>query len=233
MDSLNKEIVLKRIVKETSDIYSFVFEKPNDYVWTAGQHTVFKFKELKIPLAEDEKEHRIFSIASVKEEDEFMFSTRIVDTCTNFKKNLLKLIPGDVMLIDKPMGKFILEDLKKPTVLIAGGIGVTPMRAFLKDIELNKKEVKHIRLLYSDDRNEFAYEKELLQIGENIEGVEVLLISNRDQFNKEIEEFAKQYNNNGNYYISGSPGMNNMFTEKLINMGIDKQNIKTDSFQGY
>ncbi|HPP31701.1 MAG TPA: FAD-dependent oxidoreductase [Soehngenia sp.] len=233
MENLNKEIVLKRIVKETSDIYSFVFEKPKDYSWSPGQHTVFRFKELRIPLAEDEKEHRIFSIASVKEEDEFMFSTRIVETCTNFKKNLLELKPGDIMLIDKPMGKFLLEDLNKPTVLIAGGIGVTPMRAFLKDIQLNKKKVKHIKLLYSDDRNEFAYEKELLQIGENIEGVEVLLISNRDKFNSEIDEFAKQYNNHGNYYISGSPGMNKMFTEKLINMGVEKSNIKTDSFQGY
>ena len=233
MESLNKEIVLKRIIKETSDIYSFVFDKPKDYSWLPGQHTVFKFKELRIPLAEDEKEHRIFSIASVKEEDEFMFSTRVVDDCTNFKKNLLKLEPGDTMLIDKAMGKFLLEDLNKPTVLIAGGIGVTPMRAFLKDIQLNKKELNHIKLLYSDDRNEFAYEKELLQIGEEVKGLEVLLISNRDQFNKEIDEFANEYSNNGNYYISGSPGMNKMFTEKLMSMGIEKQNIKTDSFQGY
>jgi len=233
MESLNKEIMLKRVVKETSDIYSFVFEKPKDYIWDAGQHTIFKFKELKIPLAEDEKEHRIFSIASVKEEEDFMFSTRIVENCTNFKKNLLKLVPGDIMLIDKPMGKFLLEDLDKPTLLIAGGIGVTPMRAFLKDIELNNKKVKKIRLLYSDDRNEFAYKEELIGIGEKVKGIEVLLISNRETFINELDKFTSEYLNDAYYYISGSPGMNKMFTDKLIDMGVEKQNIKTDSFQGY
>ncbi len=110
-----------------------------------------------------------------------LFSTRIVNNPSNFKTNLLKLKSDDIMTGDSAMGKFNLSEYEKPHCLIAGGIGVSPIRSFLKQIDL----------------------------------------------------FVANNKNNGRYYISGALSMVKFITQRLLDSGIEKNNIKTDLFVGY
>ncbi len=226
----NIKITLKEVKQETSDIYSFVFSKPKDFKWKPGQHGVFKFTDREI---KEGKDFRIYSFASINEEEKILFSTRIVEEPSEFKKNLLELKPGDVMTVDGPMGKFTIKDYDKPSLIMAGGIGVTPIRSLVKDIHNNKVKVKDMKVLYSDDRGEFAFTDTLKAAGENSEGLEVVFISDRDEFTDEIDAYAKENQNNSLYYISGTPGMTSFFKEKLTGFGVDEDNIVTDSFMGY
>jgi len=224
------KLSLKKIKQETTDIYSFIFDIQGDFNWIAGQHGIFRFVNRKI---KDEKEFRIFSFASIKEENALLFSTRIVNDPSNFKKNLLELKPGDLMSIDSSMGKFILEDYTKPNCLIAGGIGITPIRCFIKQMDLLEINPNNMEVLYSDDRGEFAYEEIFKQIDKKYSGLNISFISDRDLLNQKIDSFVENYKNDGDYYISGAPGMVDFITNKLINSGIEKTNIKTDLFVGY
>lgn len=232
MKKIEERIILslKEIKQETTDIYSFIFDIQGDFDWIAGQHGIFRFVDRKI---KDEKEFRIFSFASIKEENVMLFSTRIVDTPSDFKKNLLELRPGDIMTVDCSLGKFTLEDYNRPTCIIAGGIGVTPIRSFIKQMDLLKINPRNMEVLYSDDREEFAFEETFKEIDKKYDGLNIVFISDRDLLNQKIDSFVENYKNDANYYISGAPGMVDFITNRLIDSGIEKTNIKTDLFVGY
>jgi len=224
------ELVFKKKIKETSDIYSFIFEVPETFNWIPGQHGIFRFKD-EIPM--EGKDFRIYSFASIKEENKMLFSTRIVEEASDFKKNLLKLKLGDIMTVDEARGKFLLKDYSQRTLIMAGGIGITPIRAFTKEIENKKPVINDLRILYSDDRGEFAYEDVFNTSKEKYDGLDVQLIGDREVFTEKIDAYAEEMKNDSLYYISGTPGMVNFITEKLTGYGIEKENIVTDSFAGY
>lgn len=228
--SKNTDLIFQKKIKETSDIYSFVFELPESFSWLPGQHGIFRFKK-DIPM--EGKDFRIYSFASIQEENKMLFSTRIVDEPSDFKKNLLKLKPGDVMTVDQARGKFLLKDYNRPTLIMAGGIGITPVRAFVKEIENKNPEIKDIQIFYSDDRGEFAYKDIFSKTKEKYEGLSIELIDDREIFTDKIDGYAKKNMNNSLYYISGTPGMVSFLTEKLEGFGVNKENIITDSFAGY
>lgn len=222
------KINLKEIIQETSDVYSFIFEKPEDFKWIPGQHGVFKFTDREI---KEGKDFRIFSFASINEENNLLISTRIVEDASEFKKNLLKLKAGDEMTVDGPMGKFQLRELDRPILVMAGGIGITPVRSFIKNVDHNSVDTKDLKILYSDDRGEFAYEDYLKSVDKD--GFELVFISDRNVFSEKIDEYAKDYKNKSLYYISGTPGMVNFLTGKLKDFGVEEDNIVTDEFRGY
>ena len=113
------------------------------------------------------------------------------------------------------MGTFALdaEGFKK-TLIVAGGIGITPIRALLRAYKDHPVEGHAITVLYSDDRGEFCY-KDFWKDLETVPGVEVRLISDREIFMKDTDTYAKDVQNDAEYLIAGSPGMNNAFTERL------------------
>jgi len=223
------ELVLREIIQETSDTYSFVFDMLDDFQWIPGQHGIFRFRDKKI----EGKEFRVFSFASIKEEGMMMFSTRIVEEPSDFKKNLLVLKPGDTMTVDDALGKFKIEDYNRTILIMAGGIGITPIRSFLKDMNERLLNPSLLKVMYSDDRGEFAYEEFLKEVNKKYSGLDIEFISDRVYFGDKIDEFAKEKGNNSLYYIAGTPGMNDFITKKLLGLGIEKDLIKTDVFIGY
>lgn len=232
MSLLNKEIKLefREMVKETSEIYSFVFEKPQDLIWKPGQHAIFRNLECK---AEGDKNYRVFSLASIIEEEKVMFSTRITSESTDCKKLLLELKKGDKLSIEDPQGRFLLTDYDKPIAIIVGGIGIAPVRSFLMNMDLNLINPERLELIYADDRGEFAYQEALNWLDKKYSGLHLHLIPDRNIFMKKVEDYSKEMRNNSMYYISGTPGMNAIIIEKLLEMGVYKENIKTDNFIGY
>lgn len=226
----NVKITFDEKIQETSDVYSFIFDSPKDFQWKPGQHGVFKFTDREI---KEGKDFRIFSFASINGERKIIISTRIIDEPSEFKKNLLDLSKGDTMTVDGPMGKFAIEDYQRPSIILAGGIGITPIRAIAKHIDAAKIKCKDLKILYSDDRGEFAYTDTLKSISNNTDGLDIEFISDRDVFTDKMDEYAKKNKNNSFYYISGTPGMVSFFTDKLKGFGIDENNIVTDTFMGY
>ena len=210
------EATLTKIVQETSDSYSFIITIPEGFTWKAGQHVAWQINGFELD-AED-RNTRVFTIASTMADGYLMFTTRIADKHTSFKEALLRKIkPGDKIGVARPLGTFALdaEGFKK-TLIVAGGIGITPIRALLR-------AYKDHPVCYKD------FWKDL----ETVPGVEVRLISDREIFMKDTDTYAKDVQNDAEYLIAGSPGMNNAFTERLEGLGIKKENIKTDVFIGY
>lgn len=219
------------IVKETSDTYSFKLNIPEGMRWGAGQHALFKLPNAK--LEEGDKPQRTFSVASSMEDGFIMFTTRISDLHSSYKENLLHLNLGDPIQITQPIGSFTIHAEYNNSLVIAGGIGITPIRSILKHLEEENIPNHSITVFYSDDRGEFAYKDEFKQMNKKMDNLDFHFISDRDEFTNKVNDYAIKYKNDSEYLIAGSPGMNKAFSSSLQKLGIDKENIKLDNFVGY
>gem|GEM_PF-241267 len=208
---IRTEIILERMIQETSEIFSFVFKIPGDLTWIPGQHGIFRYRDRQV---EEDKGFRIFSIASIIDEGIMMFSTRITPESTDFKQQLLTMKQGEVMTVEGINGKFKIPDYNKKACIMAGGIGVTPIRALVKQMESEGVSPAGVTVLYSDDRGQFAYEEDLRKAGEAVNGLEVILISDRNIFVQKIEEYTKNNGNESAYLISGTPGNECIYNRK-------------------
>lgn len=230
MNFFETEVI--NIIKETSDTYSFQLTIPEGMEWKAGQHSFFQFKDYEV--AEGDKPKRVFSVASTMEDKFIMFTTRIEELHTSYKEILLnQLKVGDKILMSQPIGNFNVHENYKKSLIIAGGIGITPIRSIFKHLQFHNLNDHEFTVFYSDDRGEFAYVETFEEIKKAMPNLDFHFISNRDEFNEKVDTYAKEIQNEAEYLIAGSPGMNSFFSEKLQGLGIEKDNIKTDVFTGY
>jgi ferredoxin-NADP reductase len=107
---------------------AFQFQKPHDFVFTAGQY---------IDLALSGSQHgssngltHTFSIASSPFDEELLVTTRMRNTVF---KHALSILPiGSGVKIEGPMGSFRLHNnTARPAVFLAGGIGIAPFLSML------------------------------------------------------------------------------------------------------
>src|SRR5436190_2002973 len=105
--------------QHTNDIYSFYFERPEMYEFTAGQYNRWV---ILIENPDERGNSRYFTISSPPSEKKyFTFTTKI--NISSFKKTLLTFQAGQEIEIFGPLGIFTLSDPSLHHIFIAGGIG--------------------------------------------------------------------------------------------------------------
>jgi glycine betaine catabolism B len=116
---------------------------------------------------------RTYSLSSSpSEKGEIAVTSRISDT--PFKQALAKLRPGDTAEVFGPLGLFEL-DLKRPSLFLAAGIGITPFRGMLR---------------YAADLND-PLPRRLLYVARSSE--EILFRAQLDHLAAEFPQFAVEY----------------------------------------
>lgn len=220
----------------------FCFDKPENFVYKAGQHIVMK---LINPVETDaEGNERVFSLVSAPDEKEISVATRMRNTAF---KRVLKTMPlGTEVSIDGPYGSFTLHnDSTKPAVFLAGGIGITPFVSMVRDAA--KKKLPHkIFLFYSNRRPEdsaFLTELQELEkenpnyhfIGTMTDMAKSALswtgkqgYINEAMIQEQIGDLAKPI-----YYLAGPPAMVAAMRGVLAKIGVNDDNIRTEEFSGY
>lgn len=222
-----RDLVLLDSYKETEDVYTFLFEKEEDLTWEAGQHGLFTITHKKV-----KNSTRPFTVASAPTENVVQITMRISDNPSDFKKAMLEFKKGMTIKLSGPVGSFNIKD-KNPTLLIAGGIGVTPFRAMLKQIEKEgNNDEKQIHFLYLDSKKPFIFKDELDAIANN-SSITVTYLDSRDDLHQEMDKFIALNKNNGNYFIAGPKSMVDSISTYIQNQNVPKRNIKKDVFYGY
>lgn len=222
-----RELLFLESYKESEDVYTFLFEKEQDLTWKAGQHGLFTIthKKIKNPI-------RPFTVASAPTENIVRITMRINENPSDFKKAMLELKQGMRVKMSGPVGGFYLKD-DSPSLLIAGGIGITPFRAILKQIDSEGDGVeKQIHLLYLDSQKSFIYKDELDELAKNT-SISITYLDSRDDLHQEIDKFSTLYENNGNYFVAGPKSIVESISTYLQNNYVSKKNIKKDAFFGY
>jgi ferredoxin-NADP reductase len=131
---------------------AFHFEKPDGFVYKAGQFADFTL--IDPPENDAEGSTRGFSLASAPYEQDLQIATRMRDTA--FKRVMKHLPDGTQLKLDAPYGSFTLHNNAAiPAVFLTGGIGITVVRSIL--LEATHKAVpRSIWLFYANRRPEDA-----------------------------------------------------------------------------
>jgi len=220
-----RQLVFIESYKESDDVYTFVFEKEKDLTWKAGQHGLFSISHKKV-----KNPTKPFTIAAAPSENVLKLTMKINDNPSDFKKAMLELKQGMTIGMSGPLGSFNVND-DRPTVLIAGGIGITPFRSIVKKIEAEGKgNKKPIHLLYMDSEKSYLFKDEL---DADNASISTTYLDSRDNLHQEINKLANLYQNNGQYLIAGPKSMVDSISSYLQNNSISKRNIKKDAFYGY
>ena len=215
----------------------FRVEKP--FTFKSGQYCFITLKELKIPDPRGNRRH--FSIVnSPNEKGIITFTTRLTES--GFKKTLSELALGTEVELGPIAGVFTLpENIKKPLVFMAGGIGITPFISILRYLKETSNPYQ-INLVYSNrEANSTAFLDEIQELTKTLSNFKLILTMTDDpnwkgEKRKVDANFIKEYfpNVNENYYmIVGPPGFVEAVKKSLNEAGVLEQNIKIERFTGY
>lgn len=227
MNKVNLTLVSTK--QESEDSISFLFKPQTPISWQAGQ---FLHYTLEHPNPDNRKNDRYFTIASAPNEGSVMLTTRFSkEKGSSFKNALQNLNIGEQIKAEPPDGDFVAEDPNQQLVFIAGGIGITPFRAILKDFNYKNLPI-NIILLYANRTEDFVYKKELDELAEKHPNLKIYYFVNPQLINEQTIKRATP-DLKPVFYVSGPAPMVKSFVSMLAEMGISDHNIKRDFFPGY
>ena len=224
-------LTLEEIKQETSDVTSFIFKPEHPLDWQAGQ---FFHYILHHEPTDNRGSDRWFSVSSAPYEEVIRLTTRFASqNGSSFKNALKKLKTGDDIEASDLEGDFILDNADRDYVFIAGGIGITPFRAILKQLDYEKKPIR-VSLLYSNKgADNVPFKLELEELVKNHPEFQIHYFFSPDRLDEQkirdlVPDFLEKM-----FYISGPEGMVESLGEDLTRMGLPQNQLKQDWFPGY
>ena len=138
---------VRRVVQETHDAKSFVFDVPAElrdaFSYEAGQFCTFR-----VPFG-DEELLRCYSMSSSPDvDDELTLTVKRVAGGRVSNWLLDEVAEGDELALTRPAGVFTLRDHPAPLVAFAGGSGITPVISVVKSALATTD--RRVRLLYAN-----------------------------------------------------------------------------------
>jgi len=224
-------VSLKFIKKNeiAKNIFSFFFKPETEIKWLAGQYMQFTVQHSN-PDSRGIK--RIFTICSAPHEKDIVITTRIDPLSgSSLKKELIKMKSGAIISAGDPSGDFIITDDRK-AIFAAGGIGITPIRSILSDLNF-KDKIKGYELFYSNRDSDIAFKDEIEVYKNKSEDFSVVYFISPSRIDYESIKNIHDSYIDFMIYISGPANMVKLLIDVFIKAGALKENIKTDYFPGY
>lgn len=220
---MEHRITLKKIEHITHNVLRLVTDKPKDYTFTPGQAT-----ELSIDTDGLRNEKRPFTFTSLPDDHELEFTIKVYPSHDGVTEQLEKLSVGDHLLIGDAWGAI---KYKGEGTFIAGGAGITPFIAILKDLNRMGK-LKGNKLFFSNKKEEDIIYKNNLEswLGNDLE----LLLSEEQKdtmgYGHIDEAFLSdhQLDTSKYVYLCGPPPMMDAITADVYAMGLSKDHLVTE-----
>jgi len=150
MDNIVK---IQEIGQVTHDVKRFVIEKPDNYTFVPGQATEVSVNK---PGWEDEK--RPFTFTSLNEDPYLEFTIKGYADHNGVTKQIHELKENDELIIRDVWGTISYQG---PGYFIAGGAGITPFIAILRQLHKENKLAGN-KLLFSNKTSaDIIYKEEL------------------------------------------------------------------------
>lgn len=243
------EVIKKRY---ESDSVVSIYLKPADGFTLAefnpGQHLMFK---LSLP-GQDIPVFRYYSFSDSYHPDHYRISVKkesfLVGDILNgglgssYIFDVLK--EGDILEAKGPSGEFFIHpESNQPLVLIAGGIGITPLLSMMKSISKANAN-REVYFFYGvNDRGDHCFQQELNELKERHHNFNIYIFytkvdkSDISGLHYDFEGFITLeiiagllQNPDVDHYICGPQGMMKYITGSLEKSGVELKKIHTESF---
>lgn len=219
-------LTVMNIDNPCENYYVIKTKTDTNFTWTPGQNGKFTLPNNTV----EGKTFRIFSVASIYNEGCLLIGFRTGKEISSFKKEMISLKEGDKIGFDGPRGSFKLQDKTSPVILVAGGVGITPIRAIIKQLENDKS--RNIELLYASS-DFYLFEDEIQEIILNNNKITMRKTRLVPETQDALKKLLDKYSDNGCFYISGSLPFINGIKEVILNYGVSEDRIVNDTFYGY
>ncbi|HRP88604.1 MAG TPA: FAD-binding oxidoreductase [Edaphocola sp.] len=209
----------------THDVLKIVLEKPKDLTFNPGQAVDFAINK---PGWEDQ--WRSFTFTSHPTDDDIEFNIKTYPDHGGVTNELLNLKEGEEVNIGDVYGDI---QYKGEGVFIAGGAGITPFIAILKDLQ-NQHKLGNNKLIFANKTQADIIQKELLEgiLGKNF--INVLSDEKVEGFEHGFvsAELIKKYmeGNQQFFYLCGPPPMMNAMAKHFEALGIPEERIVKEGF---
>jgi ferredoxin-NADP reductase len=219
----------------TPSTRSIMLEKPDGFSFRATQFTFLTLETDEGP------DSRPMSIATSPTRPNLEYAVRTGESA--FKRAFASLRPGDSVVVQGPFGHFLLRE-DRPAVLLAGGIGITPLKG-MAEYATDKFLAIPMRLVYSNRiEEEIAYRSELEELERRNPNFRVLhTLTGRKvpkgwkgsagRIDAHMISGATKDLHEPVYYICGTPSMVGAMLDLLSYSGVPEADIVEEVFRGY
>jgi ferredoxin-NADP reductase len=217
------KITIQSVESLNYNVRRFKTNKPEGYEFTPGQATLVSID--KDGLRE---EKRPFTFTSLPEDDHLEFTIKIYPSHEGVTDELDELNPDDRLIIEDAWGAI---EFKGKGTFIAGGAGVTPMLAILRDQARKESDFIEQIIFSNQEKKDLFLEEELRSLSggnllltfthENVEGAEQGRVD--QSFLRKHVQKTNQY-----FYVCGPPDMVENLEEILKELGVDAEKIVTE-----
>lgn len=228
--TLRHQFKVSKVVPESDDVTSVYItgQQMQNFPARAGQFLKVRFFSGLRWL-----ESHPFSISAVPDQEGFRLSIKALGDFTGQIRTLKK---GTKVFVEGPYGTFTAKKSKKSKVLcIAGGIGITPLRALIEEFGA---EGKPVILLYANKTfTKAVFKDELAQLAKHYD-LEVIYICSKDpQFKGESghidsEKIKRLVNDvqQRDVYICGPVQMMTAVRGELRALGVPNDQVHFEEF---
>ncbi|GAK83117.1 flavohemoprotein [Vibrio ponticus] len=139
-----------------------------------------------------------------------------------------ELQAGDSVMVYPPAGEFFYQVTDKPVVLIAAGVGATPIQAMAQTLAAEgKNNVSYYYACESQQQHTFAHETEAL-IGEN--GWQHQVWYREQDGTMDLAQLASLPIADGEFYLCGPVSFMEFAVKQLDTMGVARDRIHYEVF---
>jgi ferredoxin-NADP reductase len=196
-------------------VSSFAFAPEPPFEAKAGQHGILQLGGTAM---------KPFSLASAPEEGSVLIGTSL-QSGSSFKQRLAALKPGDLVTLRGPVNNFTLDGAAAQVVMLAQGVGITPLRSMLAHAALTGTVIQSSLIhvapaghAYRDETEEWA--------------VAAAYPEHADDF-RTAAVAAAHANPGATFFIAGATPFVSSTTSLLRETGVAGANIRQDKYLGY
>ena len=206
----------------------------NHLHYLPGQFVFVAFRSAQVS-----GEPHAFTLSSSPSRTETLQFT--IRACGDWTGTLTRLTIGDQAMIQGPYGRFshLFAQPDRELVLIAGGIGITPMLSMLRFMS-DRRDDRSITLVWSNhSRADMVYADELGELERKLTGLRRVPIFTKSADSTEprgrlnrasLERILGHCGRNAPIFLCGPPLMMRQVKSALIGLGFSSRCIFTEAF---
>lgn len=238
---------VSRIERESQNIRSIYLEAGDDAglpLFQAGQHLPVRF------TLDDQVHIRTYSLSSAPSDDFMRISVKLEGRVSSHLHERIKV--GDVIEARAPQGHFtVAADERRPLVLLAAGVGITPLLSMLREVVYQGQRTRHTRpswlLQSSRSLADQPFRAELDRLLENGDGtVQVVRVLSQPEPQAQegvdfdlrgridlalVQEVLQiEDYDQADFVLCGPSGFTQALYDELRDLDVDDQRIHAETF---
>ena len=213
-------VEIKSIDHVTHDTLRIVTTKPENYSFSPGQAT-----DVAINKKGEREDKRPFTMTSLPEQDHLEFIIKTYPSHDGLTDKLLDLQAGDELVLYEVFGTIAY---KGEGLFIAGGSGITPFIAILRDLH-KKNALGNNKLIFANKKKEDIILKDELESLLDSQFINILSSEKHGTYTHGYvtKDFLKQHlsSNEQFIYLCGPEAMMKSVEKHLDSLGVPKDKI--------